>query len=52
MKFYDKTNNKFGLDSFISKSELLDQNSPIVTDNKIIIGFYIRIYKKDKYGKV
>jgi len=54
---YNKSNDRYGFDSFITKSELEDKENPIVTNNnddsdgkKIVIGLFAHIYHKDNYG--
>jgi len=47
--FYNKKNDIFGIDL---SSELLNKNESLIIDKSVILGVYIRIYKKDKYGKI
>jgi len=53
LKIYNKIRNKSEtIDSFISKLELFNKNKPLIINNKLIIGVFIRIYKKVKDGKI
>ena len=53
MEIYNKIRNKSEtIDSFISKLELFNKNKPLIINNKLIIGVFIRIYKKVKDGKI
>jgi len=53
LEIYNKIRNKSEtINSFISKSELFNKNKPLIINNKLIIGVFIRIYKKVKDGKI